>query len=129
MPESFPVYVVDDDPSIREWAAIVCDDMGVDCRLFEGGEDFLAALEGLEPGCVLLDMRMPRLNGLAVQGQLAERGNRMPVIAMTGYGDVEVAVQSMRLGALEFLEKPFTSEVLTGALEAGFRELRRSSAA
>ncbi len=126
MPDTYPVYVVDDDPSIREWAAIVCEDLRLVCRGFTGGEEFLAELDDLESGCVLLDMRMPRPNGLAVQGELAARGNRMPVIAMTGYGDVDVAVQSMRLGAIEFLEKPFTNEVLAEALEKGFQQLRQS---
>jgi two-component system response regulator FixJ len=100
--------------------------MGFTCRAFAGGDEFLTALEGLEPGCVLLDMRMPRPNGLAVQAELSGGGSRMPVIAMTGYGDVDVAVQSMRLGALDFLEKPFSREVLADALERGFAQLRQA---
>jgi two-component system response regulator FixJ len=124
LPEFFPVYVVDDDPAIRDWAGLVCEELGLACRAFAGGEEFLAALEGLAPGCILLDMRMPRPNGLAVQAELSRRGSRMPVIAMTGYGDVDVAVESMKLGALDFLEKPFAREVLCEALERGFRQLR-----
>lgn len=127
MPQTFPVYVVDDDPSIREWIRLLCEELGFACRTFEGGEAFLAAVEDLGPGCILLDMRMPRPNGLAVQGELAARGNRMPVIAMTGYGDVDVAVQSMRLGAIEFLEKPFSGDVLAEAIEHGFKTLRAQS--
>lgn len=125
MPEACPVYVVDDDPSLREWAGLACEELGFPCRTFESGEAFLEALDGLEPGCVLLDMRMPRRNGLAVQTDLAARGIEMPVIAMTGYGDVDVAVQSMKLGAIEFLEKPFGLEVLRQAVEHGFEQLRR----
>jgi two-component system response regulator FixJ len=121
LPEA--VYVVDDDPSVREWAEMVCEALGFSCRTFEGGEEFLEALDGLAPGCVLLDMRMPRPNGLAVQAALAAKGSRMAVIAMTGYGDVDVAVQSMRLGAIEFLEKPFARPVLEEALRNGFRRL------
>lgn len=120
------VYVVDDDPSVRDWAVLACDDLGFDCRAFAGGEEFLAALDGLAPGCILLDMRMPRLNGLSVQVEIAARECRMPVVAMTGFGDVDVAVQSMRLGAIEFLEKPFPIDVLKGALEKGFRRLREA---
>lgn len=125
MSDSFPVYVVDDDPSVRAWAELMCEDLELDCRTFGGGEEFLKALETLKPGCVLLDMRMPRPNGLAVQAELAERDPPMPVVAMTGYGDVEVAVQSMRLGAIEFLEKPIAQDVLADALDKGFRALRR----
>lgn len=121
------VYVVDDDPSVRDWAEMVCEDLGLSCRSFASGEEFLGALDALAPGCILLDMRMPRPNGLAVQAELAARGSEMPVIAMTGYGDVDVAVQSMRLGAIEFLEKPFTRDVLKEALETGFRRLGEGS--
>lgn len=124
MPGSYPVYVLDDDPAIREWARFVCEDLGLSCRDFAAGAEFLAVSEGLEPGCLLLDMRMPKPNGLAVQAELTRRGSRMPVIAMTGYGDVDVAVQSMKLGAIDFLEKPFSSEVLAEALERGFARLR-----
>lgn len=124
VPGSCPVYVVDDDSAVRDWAGIVCEDLGLTCRAFAGGGEFLAALEGLEPGCVLLDMRMPRPDGLTVQAELARRGSPMLVIAMTGYGDVDVAVQSMRLGALDFLEKPFAQDVLVAALESGFARLR-----
>ena len=120
------VYVVDDDPSVRDWAEMVCEELGFSCLTFGGGEEFLAALDGLAPGCILLDMRMPRPNGLSVQAELTARENPMPVIAMTGYGDVDVAVQSMRLGAIEFLEKPFARDVLQEALENGFRRLEQS---
>ena len=126
MGETFPVYVVDDDPSIRGWAELMCEDMGLSCRTFSGGDTFLQAVDALEPGCVLLDMRMPGADGLAVQTKLAARGRRMPVVAMTGYGDVDVAVQSMRLGATEFLEKPLSRQVLEEALQGAFRRLRPS---
>lgn len=128
LPLAFPVYVVDDDPAVRDWADLVCEDIGIACRAFAGGDEFLAALDELPPGCILLDMRMPRPNGLAVQAELSRRGSRMPVIAMTGYGDVDVAVQSMKLGALDFLEKPFDRRVLGEALERGFRLLREGDA-
>ena len=126
MTEELAVHVVDDDPSARDWAQIVCEELGLNCRTFSGGGAFLEALDELEPGCVLLDMRMPKPNGLAVQAELAARGSRMPVIGMTGYGDVETAVQSMKLGALEFLEKPFSRDALSEALESGFKRLRRT---
>jgi two-component system response regulator FixJ len=124
--EAYPVYVIDDEQFVRDWAELMCEDLGFSCRTFSGGKAFLDAYYTLAPGCILLDMRMPKPNGLAVQAELAARGGLMPVIAMTGYGDVDVAVQSMRLGAIEFLEKPFTQEVLKEAIEKGLRQLRQS---
>ena len=129
MSPCYPLYVVDDDPNVRDWASLACEEMGLSCLGFASGESFLAAFEDLELGCILLDMRMPKPNGLAVQAELAARGSRMPVIAMTGYGDVDVAVQSMRLGAIEFLEKPFDLDVLREAIESGFRQLRQTPSA
>jgi len=119
----FPVYVVDDDASLRSWAELLLEELELEGRTFPDGEAFLSAHDELSPGCVLLDMRMPQPNGLSVQAELGARGSCMPVIAMTGYGDVDVAVQSMRLGAIEFPEKPFSAEVLKAALEEGFRQL------
>ena len=121
----FPVYVVDDDPNFREWISLLCDDSGLACRTFHDGEEFLSELDELAPGCILLDMRMPRQNGLQVQAELERRGNRFPVIAVTGYGDVEVAVRSMKLGAIEFLEKPFSGDVALEAIQQAFAALRK----
>ena len=100
MTDQYPVYVVDDDPSLRTWLSSALEEMRLDSRAFDGGESFLDAVDRLEPGCVLLDMRMPGRSGLAVQAELVRRGNPMPVVAMTGFGDVQVAVQSMKLGAV-----------------------------
>jgi two-component system response regulator FixJ len=122
-----PVYIVDDDPLIRTWLEAFCEEELLESRSFASGEEFLRALDELEPGCVLLDIRMPRGDGLQVQAELARRGSTLPVIAMSGYGDVDVAVQSMRLGAIEFLEKPFTRAVLKEALDNGFRRLDEGS--
>ena len=123
MSERFPVYVVDDDRNVRDWLGAALEELGLACRTFAGGEEFLDALNRLEAGCILLDMRMPGRGGLAVQAELAARGSFMPVIAMTGFGDVDVAVQSMKLGATEFLEKPFDIGVLRAALDSGFSRL------
>jgi two-component system response regulator FixJ len=120
----FPVYVVDDDNDVRQLMCFICQDRGIPCRSFTGGAEFLEALDELESGCVLLDMRMPRKNGLQVQTEMVDRGRAFPVIAMTGYGDVEMAVQSMKLGAVEFLEKPFAQDVLVEALARGFARLK-----
>ena len=128
MRKAYPLYVVDDDPSVHDWADIVCEEEGLPCRMFGDGDEFLGALGDLGPGCVLLDMRMPRRSGLQVQAELARSRGDLPVIAMTGYGDVDVAVKSMKLGAIDFLEKPFAKEVLFEALEQGFRRLDQITA-
>lgn len=123
MDQGHSIYVVDDDPNVRDWARMMCDEHGLDCRTFATGDEFLDAARELAPGCVLLDMRMPRRSGLQVQTELLKRGIQLPVIAMSGYGDVEVAVQSMKMGAVDFLEKPFPQEALLEALNEGFRRL------
>ena len=124
--ETYPIYVVDDDPSVHDWAQIVCEENGLECRGFGGGDEFLEAVGGLAPGAVLLDMRMPRRSGLEVQAELLRREIKMPVVAMTGYGDIDVAVRCMKMGAVDFLEKPFATEVLMEALEAAFGTLDKS---
>jgi FixJ family two-component response regulator len=128
MAKTFPVYVVDDDPNIRDWAESLCVEFGLSYRGFSSGEEFLAAAGGLGPGCVLLDMRMPRRTGLQVQAELAGQRPDLPVVAMSGYGDVEVAVQSMKMGAVEFLEKPFSPEALGEALTQAFTRIDGAAA-
>jgi two-component system response regulator FixJ len=124
---NYPVYVVDDDPNIRAWAEIMCQELGLNCSTFGSGDEFIEAIDRLEPGCLLLDMRMPRRSGLQVQAELGGSGKLFPVIAMSGFGDVEVAVQSMKMGAIEFLEKPVTKNALAESLERGFALLRPSA--
>jgi len=121
--KSYPVYVVDDEEGVRRLIAELCEDRGLACRAFASGEDFLAALKGLEPGCVLLDMRLPRRSGLQVQAEMTAAGRPLQVIAITGYADVDMAVESMRMGAVDFLEKPFKSEVLFEAIGRAFARI------
>jgi len=115
--KTYLVYVVDDEKDVRDLLGQICEDRGFACRGFASGEEFLDALDDLEPGCVLLDMRLPRRNGLQVQAEMARRGRAFPVIAITGYAGVDMAVESMRMGAVDFIEKPFTHDVLFEALD------------
>lgn len=124
MGDAFPVYVVDDDPIFRDWVELALAESNLPSQGFDNGEEFLAAVDGLALGCILLDMRMPRRTGLQVQTELRRRGVASPVIAMTGFGDVDQAVRSMKLGALDFLEKPFSPELLIDAIGRGFAHLR-----
>lgn len=101
MSKAYPVYVVDDEEGVRAMLVELCADRGFACRAFADGDEFLQALGELEPGCVPLDMRLPRLNGLQVQAEIAKRGRALPVVAITGHADAEMAVQSMKMGAVD----------------------------
>lgn len=119
----YPIYVVDDDPGMRSFLSEFFDRHGLVARCFENGELFLREIDHLEPGCVILDMRMPRMHGLQVQAEIAKRKGDWPVIAISGYSDVEMAVDSMRMGAIDFLEKPINRETLLETVAAAFRRL------
>lgn len=120
-----PIYVVDDDPDMREWLCEALAQDGHDCRAYPSGDAFLADAAGLVPGCLLLDMRMPRRSGVQVQAELVRRGIGMKVIVITGASNVETVVESMKLGALDVLEKPFTIDALLRAVRAALARSAR----
>ncbi len=97
---------------------------GIQSRPFGSGTDFLESLGELQDGCILLDIRMPEVDGFDVMNALNDRQVEWPVIAMTGHGEVPVAVRAMKLGAVDFLEKPFEEGVLLGSLERAFGLLK-----
>ena len=110
------VYVVDDDPTIRESLVILLKTAGIDGRVFETAEAFLATLKNDEPICALVDVFLPGMNGLSLQRRLADRGIEVALIFMTGHADVHIAVQAMRAGATHFIEKPFDPDELLEAI-------------
>lgn len=118
------VHIVDDDPEVCDSIAFMLRAAAVETTRHATAEDFLRALPDLMPGCILLDIFMPGLTGLELQAQLARIGCRMPIIIITGHGDVTSAVVAMKGGAIDFLQKPFTRADLLAALEAGWSELR-----
>ncbi|WP_295563214.1 response regulator [uncultured Sphingomonas sp.] len=120
MTERRLVHLVDDEDAIRRSAGFLLRTSGFDVRTHVSGVAFLKEVKAAEPGCVLLDVRMPEMDGLEVQKQLAERGVGWPVIILTGHGDVPIAVQAMKAGASDFLEKPFDKATLLRALDTGF---------
>ena len=120
------VYVVDDDDSVRRSAAFMLRHAGFKVEPVESGVAFLKLAKGAERGCVLLDVRMPEMDGLQVQQQMIKDGIDMPVVILTGHGDVEIAVQAMRAGAINFLEKPYEKEALIAAMEEAFSRLENS---
>ena len=112
--------MVDDDRNVRLMISYMLSDAELTSHPFAGGTDFLAALADLKPGCILLDVRMPDMDGLAVMAELSRRGIDWPVVFVTGHGDVPIAVEAMKLGAIDFLQKPFSEEALLSCFARGF---------
>lgn len=122
------VHVVDDDEAIRRSVAFALKTSGFQVRLYTNGSELLKSAGKLEEGCILLDIRMPGMDGLEVQEALKTKGVTLPVIIMTGHGDVSLAVRAMKAGALDFIEKPFQKAVLLTAIEQGLGRLERAAA-
>ena len=118
------VHVVDDDRDVRLSISFMLGAAGFDSRPFASGQDFLDALPDLAPGAVLLDIRMPEIDGFQVMTELGARGVDWPVVVMTGHGEVAIAVRAMKLGAVDFIEKPFGEEILVSSLERAFELLK-----
>ncbi len=114
------VYVVDDHEAIRDSLALLLRSAGFAVRSFASPFDFLADYRPRELDCLVLDVRMPRLSGIKVQERLIARGARIPVIFISGHGDIPMAVDAMRKGALDFLVKPFDDEALLGRVREAF---------
>jgi two-component system response regulator FixJ len=117
------VHIVDDEEAIRMSASFLLRTSGYAVKLYASGVAFLADAGRDTSGCVLLDIRMPDLDGLAVQALLAERGLALPIVMLTGHGDIALAVRSIKAGAVEFLEKPFQKAALLAALVEAFRRI------
>ena len=122
------VHLVDDEAAIRRSAGFMLKSVGYRVETYESGVELLKRDRRLEPGCILLDVRMPEMDGLEVQQALGKRGIAFPVVVMTGHGDISVAVRAMKAGAVDFLEKPFEKAALLASLEEGFARLRRAEA-
>lgn len=122
------IHLVDDDEAIRRSAGFMLKTSGYKVSSYTSGVELLKQAKDLAPGCILLDVRMPEMDGLQVQEALKERGIGLPVIVMTGHGDVGVAVQAMKAGAVDFIEKPFEKQTLLSAIEIGRERLDQASA-
>jgi len=110
------VYVVDDDSSVREAIKSLIRSVGLRVETFGTAQEFLKSARPDAPGCVVLDVRLPRLSGLDLQRELAANGINLPVIFITGHGDIPMSVRAMKAGALEFLTKPFRDQDLLDAI-------------
>lgn len=117
------VYIVDDEEPIRRSASLLLKVAGLDAHAFDSGKALLAVADALLPGAILLDMRMPDLDGIEVQRALRERNAPHPVIIMTGHGDVQAAVSAFESGAVAFVEKPFSKARLLEILDVAFMKI------
>lgn len=110
------VHVIDDDDAMRDSLGFLLDVQGFVARLYPSATAFLEALEGAEAGCVVTDIRMPDMTGLELVRALNDLGSEFPVVVMTGHGDVPLAVEAMKAGVVDFIEKPFADEVFLAAI-------------
>jgi FixJ family two-component response regulator len=125
------VFVVDDDPSMRRSVASLVKSVGLEVQPLSSAQEFMQAERPDVPSCLVLDVRLPGMSGLTFQQELAKAGVALPVIFITGYGDVPMTVRAMKAGAAEFLTKPFDDQVLLDAIHAAIerdRARRRDSA-
>ncbi len=130
----FTVHVVDDDESIRSALSRLFRSTGHSVKTFESAQAYLAEASPEEPGCVVLDIKMPGMDGLTLQERMSDRGFEAPIVFVSAHGDISASVRAMKHGAVDFLEKPFEEEDLLGAvdraivIDAELRERRSSNA-
>jgi FixJ family two-component response regulator len=122
------VHVVDDDASIREALQNLFLSMGLEARTYATARDFVAAGVSDSPGCLVIDIRLPDINGLDFQVRLTQTGVRLPVVMMTGYGDIPMSVRAMKSGAVDFLPKPFKDQDMLDAVHAAIERDRQQRA-
>ena len=125
------VFVVDDDPAVRRSLAEMLDAAQLTSRCYESAQEFLASYDASWPGCLVLDVRMPGMSGIELQEKLAGEGIHLPIIMITGHGDVPISVRAMKQGAIDFLEKPYHPHILLDSIREALKldtEHRRKQA-
>jgi two-component system response regulator FixJ len=122
MPDEGAVYVIDDDVAVRRSLAFLLATAGLTVRLFETAAAFLEAADGTMTGCVLTDVRMPGMDGIELLRRVRQKALALPVIVMTGHGDIPLAVQAMKEGAVDFIEKPFDDERLLHSVKSSLAQ-------
>lgn len=130
MSDEFTVFVVDDDEPVRDAIGMLLDTVGLEYQTFGSAQEFLDAYDSARRGALVLDIRMPGMSGLDLQERLIEMGASIPIVFITGHGDVPMAVEAMKRGAVDFIRKPFRDEELlkriNEALELGEEKLKQS---
>jgi FixJ family two-component response regulator len=129
MSERAVVHVVDDDASLRRALRDLFDSVGLATQTYGGAHDFLGANATDGPGCIVIDIRLPDMNGLEFQAKLSQMGVCLPVVMMTGYGDIAMSVRAMKRGAVDFLPKPFDDQAMLDAVTTAIERDRRRRAA
>lgn len=127
-PSGFTIFIVEDDPSVRDALGLVLGLSGHAVAMYADAESFLNAYRPEWAGCILIDIRMPGMSGLALQARLGELGSRLPVIIMTGHGDVDSARQAFRADAVDFLEKPLDQARLLAAIQEAYEQQSKQQA-
>jgi len=125
MPPSDLVHVIDDDDAMRDSLEFLLRTAKIEVRTYDSAAAFLKAMPDGATGCVITDVRMPGLSGIDLLRQLKARGSTIPVIVMTGHGDIQLAVEAMKIGAADFLEKPFDDEALLVSVRAAIDRLQK----
>ncbi|MDH3509273.1 MAG: response regulator transcription factor [Gammaproteobacteria bacterium] len=120
------VYIVDDDEAVRDSLCFLLKSVGIVGHGFSSGNEFLNAYDADWQGCILLDIRMPGISGMEVQRQLSERSCSLPIIFITGHGDIPMAVEAMHLGAYDFIQKPFHDQDLLDRIQQALATYRES---
>lgn len=118
------VHIVDDDDAVRQSLAFLLSSAGHAVRLYDSATAFLSGLGGVSGGCLITDIRMPEMTGIELLQELKAKACRLPAIVITGHGDVPLAVEAMKVGAVDFIEKPFDEEAILRAVEAALRRWR-----
>ncbi len=116
------VFIVDDDPDVCESLELLCTTVGLKTSCHTSAAAFLEAYDATQPGCLVLDVRMPGMSGLELQEQLASQAIRIPIIIITGHGEVPMAVRAMRNGAFDFIEKPFGDQTLLDRIQRAVQQ-------
>jgi FixJ family two-component response regulator len=119
------IHIVDDDTSFRTAVGRLLEVSGFRVASYESGDEILAHLPSSEPGCILLDLQMPGLNGLELQGRLREKAPLLPIVFLTGQGNIEASVRAIKAGAEDFLEKPASRDALLGAVERALLQFEK----
>lgn len=123
------VFVVDDDEAICQSLCLLIEDIGLNVKTFGGAQEFLSHYDLSQPGCLVLDVRMSGMSGLELQARLRELNMEIPTVIITGHGDVPMAVEAMKAGAMDFIEKPFRDQVLLDSIQRAVELDRRIRAA